>query len=249
MIDEELKLLNARLNDAVNCANIRSIPKFVGFLNAAQGLEALKVAKEQKAKWLLFGGYEGAERTVFGAFPDWAEPEGSLFPIKRIRIVNKGFKPLQHRDILGTLMSLGIERGTIGDIMTDGKDSIVFVLESVVGHILASVDKIGGNGVELFLDADDFVPLSNSFSEWTATVASLRLDCVVSAVCSVSRNKASELISLGMVSVGGILKEKPTAEITEGDILSVRKYGKFIIDNASARSKKGRVILNYRKYN
>ena len=249
MMSEELKLLRARLFDAVQCASLRSIPKFVGFLNAAEALEALKVARETGAKWLLFGGYEDAERNVFGVFPDWAEPEKSAFPIKRIRIINKGFKQIEHRDILGTLMSLGIERGTVGDIITDGKDSVVFVLESVAGHILASVDKIGGNGVQLKTDDADFIPISQGFSELSTTVASLRLDCVVSAVCSVSRSKALELISLGMVSVGGILKEKPTAEISEGDTLSVRKSGKFIIDNASARSKKGRVILNYRKYN
>lgn len=249
MIQEELKLLRARLNDAVQGANLRSVPKFVGFLNSAEALEVLNFASRSSARWLLFGGYEGAERTVFGAFPDWAEVEPSAFPIKRIRIVNKGFKPIEHRDVLGTIMSLGIERDTVGDIVTDGKDFVVFVVESIAGHILASVDKIGGNGVELSLDDGDFVPSVNSFTEYSTTVASLRLDCVVSAVCSVSRSKALELISLGMVSIGGILKQKPTAEISEGDILSVRKSGKFIIDNASALSKKGRVILNYRKYN
>mgnify|MGYP006976635591 CR=1 FL=1 len=81
-MQEELKLLRARLFDAVQCASLRSIPKFVGFLNAAEALEALKVARETGAKWLLFGGYEDAERVMLGCFPEWDTEK--QFPIEAI---------------------------------------------------------------------------------------------------------------------------------------------------------------------
>ena len=248
MDSKELKILEARISDSIYKANDRNVPGFVGFLSASGTLLAVETAKREKAKYMLFGGYDGAERVFFGAFPDWCEPEGHYFPIVKLRIKNRSDKVLAHRDVLGAFMSAGIERDTIGDILTNGKDLVAFVFEGIAGHIVAFVDKIASAGVEIVRDDTDYLPVSLNFEEMSGTVASLRLDCVVAELSNCSRNRSTELIEGGLVSVNGIEAVKLTREICDGDTVTIRRVGKFIIDDTNSVTKKGRVALKYRKY-
>lgn len=248
MDSKELKILEARISDSIYKANDRNAPGFVGFLSASGTLLAVETAKREKAKYMLFGGYDGAERVFFGAFPDWCEPEGHYFPIVKLRIKNRSDKVLTHRDVLGAFMSAGIERDTIGDILTNGKDLVAFVFEGIAGHIIAFVDKIASAGVEIVRDDTDYLPVPLNFEEMSGTVASLRLDCVVAELSNCSRNRSTELIEGGLVSVNGIEAVKLTREICDGDTVTIRRVGKFIIDDTNSVTKKGRVALKYRKY-
>lgn len=249
MNSDEVGILEARLFDAVSVCSKRSVPKFVGFIDASGAAMALKVAQKEKARFMLWGGYEGAERVYFGVFPDWCEPDASMFPFVKLKIINKSSRILEHRDILGALMSAGIERDTVGDILTEEKQAFVFVAESVADHVINETVKIASAGVELLRDDSEYVPMQGSFLECSDTVASLRLDAVVSALGNCSRSAATELIASGLVAVGGIMIQKPTKEVLEGDVLTIRKKGKFIIDSTGDLTKKGRIVLKYRKYN
>lgn len=248
MDSKELKILEARISDSIRQAFERSVPGFVGFLDASGALSAVEIAKREKAKFTLFGGYDDAERVFFGAFPDWCEIEEHYFPIVKLRIKNRSDKALTHRDVLGALMSAGIERDTVGDILTSGKDPVVFVSEGIAEHVIASVDKIASAGVEITRDETDYLPVSTSFEELSGTVASLRLDCVVAELSNCSRNRSTELIESGMVAVNGLEAIKLTREIRDGDTVTVRRVGKFIIDDTNSITKKGRVALKFRKY-
>ncbi len=243
------EILEARLFDAVSVCAKRSIPKFVGFIDASGVAIALTVAKKEKAKFSLWGGYSSAERVYFGVFPDWCEPDASCFPIVKIKIINKSTRVLEHRDILGALMSAGIERDTVGDILTEEKQAFIFISESVADHVMNEITKIASAGVELIKDDTDYVPMPNDFIEGSDTIASSRVDCVVAALGNCSRNTASEFITEGLVSVNGVAVQKLTKEILVGDVLTIRKKGKFIIDSINDLTKKGRIILKYRKYN
>ena len=248
MDSKELKILEARISDSIHKANDRKVPGFVGFLSASGALLAVETAKRERAKYMLFGGYEGAERVYFGAFPDWCEPEVHHFPIVKLRIKNRSDKKLTHRDVLGAFMSAGIERDTVGDILTNGKDPVAFVSEGIVGHITAFVDKIASAGVEIVRDDTDYLPVSLNFEELSGTVASLRLDCIVAELSNCSRNRSAELIESGLVSVNGLEATKITREICDRDIVTIRRVGKFVIDDTNSVTKKGRVALKYRKY-
>lgn len=248
MDSKELKILEARISDGIHKANGRNVPGFVGFLDASGALSAVEAAKREKAKYMLFGGYDGAERVYFGAFPDWCEPDGHYFPIVKLRIKNRSDKALTHRDVLGAFMSAGIERDTVGDILTSGKDPVVFVSEGIAEHIIAFVDKIASAGVEIVRDETDYLPVCLNFEELSGTVASLRLDCIVAELSNCSRNRSTELIESGLVSVNGLEAVKLTREICDGDTVTIRRVGKFIIDDTNLVTKKGRVALKYRKY-
>ena len=223
MDSKEQSILEARINDAFRQCNDRKIPKFVGFLDAAGAALTVSVAAKYDTEWLLFGGYGDAERVFVGVFPDWAGPDKAQFPIVRLKICNKSDKKLNHRDVLGALMSAGIERDSVGDILTSEKDPIVFVFEGVVEHLIAHIQKIASAGVELVRDSDTELPSSNSFCEMSGTVASLRLDCVISQLANISRSKALQYIESGMVAVNGLEVLKATKEIKNGDILSIRR--------------------------
>lgn len=240
------ELLLARISDALNICAKRQIPKFVGFVE-------LQTAEEQQkllngSKYMLWGGYEAAARVFVGVFPDWAEPNGNAFPIDRLAIVNKSSQAFTHRDVLGALMSCGIERDTVGDILITENKTVVFVEKSVTKHLLGQITKIKNCGVEIYIDNEDFAAPQQSFKEMRQTIASNRLDCVVSQLVSKSRNTAAELIHSKMVAVNGNVTEKLTAEISPQDKITVRGYGKFIIDDITSRTAKGRLVIVYKKY-
>lgn len=245
---KERRFLEARINEALNIAETRGVPKFVGFLDLAGITVAGETASRSSVKYMLYGGYPEAERVCFGAFPDWCEPEPQMFPITRLRICNKSTVKLSHRDVLGALMSAGIERDTVGDILIGDGDPVVFTLPAVAEHIKAHIIKIASAGVEIVEDNETAASVSKRFEEKSGTVASMRLDCVVSEIADCSRGKAVELIESGMVSVGGLEVLKITAEVKCCDIISVRRMGKFVIDECSRITKKGRIALLYRKY-
>ncbi len=246
---KERVILEARINDAIKYAQTRGVPKFVGFLDMSGAAIAVAIAEKSYCKFKLYGGYDGAERVMFGVFPDWCEPEDDLFPIARLKIQNKGIKELTHRDVLGALMSAGIERDTVGDILIGDKISVVFVVQSVASHIKADVVKIASCGVEITEEIGSIdLPVARRFAENSGTVASLRLDCVVAELCNCSRNKASALIETGCVALQGLEVLKVTAEVVAGDTVTVRRFGKFIVDRCDRTTKKGRIAIIYRKY-
>ncbi len=248
MDSKELRFLEAKTEDAIKLADLRGVPKFVGFLDEGAANVAEAMAKRLHAKYLLYGGYDEAQRVYFGVFPDWCECDCERFPITRLKISSKGTEKLTHRDILGALMSAGVERDTVGDILVGDEYSVVFAADSVARHIKAEVVKIKSSRVEITEDEDAKLPEAHRFEEKSGTVASLRLDCIVAEICNCSRQAAVELVESGFVSVCGLEVLKITAAVTKGDTVTVRRYGKFVIDNCDKVTKKGRLALNYRKY-
>ena len=241
--------LEARLLDAIRTSEKRSVLKFIGFLDSSGIALATTVAKREKAKIGFFGGYSEAERVCFGVFPDWCEDDSTVYPIKKLRIINKSTKQLEHREILGTLMSLGIERDTVGDILPDERDAVAFVMDSIAEFVRSQVTKIASAGVDVVYDESDYMPTPKGFTEGSDTVASLRVDGIVSALANCSRSTAVEFITAGFVAVNGLEVQKVSKEIAEGDTVTIRKKGRYIIDSVSEYSKKGRIVLKYRKYN
>lgn len=248
MAKDGKELLSARFFDAVKRSFQRGAPCFVGFIDAGGAAVAEKEAQKGKANYMFFGGYENAERVYFGVFPEGMDPDTAAFPIVRLDITDRSGKGFGHRDVLGTLMSEGIERDTVGDILIGNPVSSVFVSSSVAEHIIGQTVKIASCGVTVEKSNGGALPQSGGFEELSDTVASPRLDCIVAAICNVSRTKAAELIENGLAALNGITVEKMTREVSCGDVITVRKYGKFIVDDLTCKTKKGRTVLKYRKY-
>ncbi len=145
-------------------------------------------------------------------------------------------------------MAQGISRASVGDILIENGRAVVFVREELVSFLLDNIFKIGKVGVSLSLGLEGELPQGNSFEEKTVIVASERLDCVVAALCGLSREKSSAAIKGGLVRLNYRECMSVSQQVTEGSTISVRGKGKYIVDTACTRTKKGRLVLNVRKY-
>lgn len=242
----ETELFKARLQDIVGITVKNSKPKFLGFLSLSETALAKELLMNAECRIMFYGGYDGAERVMLGCFPEWAEE--SNFPIKALTFKFRECDNLSHRDFLGSLMSLGIEREAVGDILVEKGRAVVFVTDELCEYIKTQITKIGRIGVNIYDGYDEPLPISDTLEEFTETVASERLDCVIASLCGFSRTKALEVLNAGLVSVNSVTVLKPTKTVFAGEVISVRKKGRFIIDSLDGRTKKNRIVIKYRKH-
>ena len=236
------------LEDATALCQRRNRPVFTDFLTEVEQTAAESLMKRLHANYLLWGGFEDAERRMLGVFPPYDEPDGNLFPMDGITAAFRTADSVEHRSVLGTLMAQGIERGCVGDILIESGRCVFFCRNTVTRALLADVTKIGGVGVRLSQGYAEPLPAAHSFKEISLTVASARLDCVTAALAGVGRGRAEELITAGEVMINSVVCKKVSQSVSEGDRLTVRGTGKFIIDDLGNVTRKGRLILSARKY-
>lgn len=197
----------------------------------------------------FFGGHAECERKILGVFPEWEDPDFESFPLRLLKISLGYKKTLSHRDYLGSLMGLGIERDRIGDILVYDDSAVVFVHESVAGYVKGSLVKIGSVGVSVcFGELTGFEYPPHRFEELETVAASLRLDAVLAAALGLSRSEASALTERERVSVNHRIQTDSSKKVCEGDLLSVRGFGRYVIGEVGGHTRKGRIHLTVKKY-
>ncbi|MBQ4118879.1 MAG: hypothetical protein IJD45_00640 [Clostridia bacterium] len=242
----DTNILLPRIKDTVDTVFRTDKPKFLGFLSVEEAAFTKKYLTNQNVKFTFFGGAENCERTYLGCFPQWLdEPQ---FPITALTFTFRDVDTLRHRDFLGALMALGLKRETVGDILIEKGRAVVFLNKDIADFVAKNLTKIGNVGVSAEFFHLQNLPKRDSLVEASATVASLRLDCVVSVLANCSRKTAVSMIESGLVSVNSVITEKSTKLISDGDVLAVRHKGKFIIASTDKRTKKDRIVLVYNKY-
>ncbi len=238
----EDKLLLAKAYDAIELAERRSTPRFMGFLNEHESafLRA-NISPRQDVDY--FGGYDGAVRVMLGASADRAD-----YPITPLVFTHRPEFSLSHRDYLGALMALGIRRETVGDILVEEGRAVIFFTDEIVPFILANVDRIGRVGVKVgYADVGD-LPRQDEGEERVLTLSSLRLDAFVAAACCLSREKAAQLIRSELVTVDHVIQNGTAFTLSEGAAVTVRRYGKFILTAVLGSTRKGKLRLSVRYF-
>lgn len=244
--DPDDGLLTSRVHDALRIARDSSVSKYIGFLDERrQALCSYACARVGGIDCRFFGGYEGAERVMLGLIPPGGEER---FPIAALTLRVRPCAALTHRDWLGSLLALGLKRESVGDLLCEPGRCVAFVAESVAPVILRELTRVGGEGVKVVEGFSEPLPAAHRFAEKSVTVASVRLDGVVSALFACSRSQAAEWIRLGLVAVNGLPCQKGDAPLRGGDRLAVRGKGKFILDACDRLTRKGRVVLEVRQY-
>lgn len=221
----------------------------MGFLDEGEAAvceTALK--KSREANWIFWGGYEEAERKLLGLFPDYMEPREEEFPLVPLTFLFREADSLSHRDFLGSFMALGIERDVIGDILAGQGRCVAFIRREMESYFLQNLKKIGRTGVRVTSGMEVELPCQREFEILSGVVASQRLDCLVAFLCRTSREKASSMIAAGLVMRNHKETLSVSEQLKEGDSLSVRKHGKFIIDRLGPLTSKGRLSVQCRKY-
>ena len=250
MNKEEL-LLQKRLAELSRIAYTREIVTFSEFLNLNE-LNILHTTPKDMllSQYKTYGGYGLSERQMAAFLPD-ALYYDYQYPIQIIEIspVNRKFaEELSHRDYLGAVMNLGIERCKLGDILIEDGKAILFAKEELAGYIMEHLTRIRHTTVKTsILPAfeDSYEP---RYEELKGTVASVRLDTVLSLAYPLSRSKVTGLIEGARVFVNGKLVTSNGYRLKEGDILSVRKMGRIGYNGILSETKKGRYMVSIRKY-
>ncbi len=197
----------------------------------------------------LFGGYDGAERKILGVFPDWQEPDTALFPIDILKISVKGDNFPSHRQYLGTILSLGIERDKIGDILVCERNAYVFVCSDISEFVKGNISKIGKCGALVeYTDLKSVILPAKKFENIPCICASARLDAIVSGLMNKSRNEAKNLILSGRVCVNHFETQRTDFVLKEGDLLSIRGFGRAEIEKIGAKTRSDRVHITFKKY-
>lgn len=195
------------------------------------------------------GGFEDAERSV-AVFtqPDWGNfDRGDI--IAGVSLTYRDEFALSHRDILGALMSLGLERDVFGDIVCQGSPAAFVCLREIAPFVIENFTRAGRVGVtarEVPLNA---LPQKLDRMELkTVTVASLRLDALVSAAFSVSRSEAAEAIEAGLVALSHLTVTSISKEVTEGAVMSFKGRGRARLLKIGGSSRKGRTFVEIGVY-
>ncbi|MBQ6815615.1 MAG: hypothetical protein IJP26_00080 [Clostridia bacterium] len=243
----ENNLLKVRAENLIEHTAKTNKPQFFGFLSKEEAA-FIKNIKTSAVGFVFFGGHENAERSVLGVFPNNIIANHKAFPITAVTVTFRPQYTLTHRDFLGSLMALGIKRETVGDILIENGRAVIFLLTDISRYVLTQLEKIGRVGVQISSGFTLPLPASPSLTIQSTTVASLRLDNVVAALTGGSRSRAVELINSSLVSVNSVIEQKITLNLQSGSAVTVRGFGKFLIEDAGGNTKKGRIILKYKKY-
>ena len=250
MQKEEL-MLQKRLIELSRLAYQKGIVTYSDFLNLNE-LNILHTTPKQDlyARYETFGGYDYSERQMVAFLPD-ALCYDYLYPISTLKIAplqKKFSEKLSHRDYLGSILNLGIERSKMGDILVEDDYAIIFVHKTLESFMLEEVTKIKHTSVMLTVEDNASFSYTPEFKEIKGSVSSLRLDSLLSLAFSSSRSKLVAYIEAGKVFVNGKLITSNGYQIKENDIVSVRGLGRFKYIETMSQTKKGRYYVTLHLY-
>lgn len=165
-----------------------------------------------------------------------------------LEIAGSGFVSLSHRDYLGAVMRLGLERETVGDIIPTSDASCVLICTPNAAAVIRDqLDRVGRDGVKVRTVAE--IPqIVRRFEEMTLILSSMRLDCAVKALCNISREEAQRTILAGLCDLNYKTADDTSRTVAPGDIISVRGVGKFRLGEIAGSTRKDRLRLSAEKY-
>ena len=261
----ERSLPQARLEDALAKCE-RGLPACISFLTPREYKQAERILRARGAwesAW-LWGGYEGADRKSLFLLPDYlllclpAPIEGASAEELRallgelaaeeicaVRVIRSGFRELSHRDYLGAVMGLGIERDAFGDIaVQENGDAVIFCTRTIAAFLIENLEKVASDTVRCrAYETDENFTDGRKYQAICDTVASPRLDSVVAALTNLSREASQKAVRSGLVEVDYEPAERTDLFLTPPAVLSIRGYGRFVLRSFDGQTKKGRLRL------
>ncbi len=239
--DEEL--LKKRLSELASRAERTGSACFTEFLTPPEAEWAQIAARKQGADIELFGGYDDAERRV-ARMGGHDEP----FPIAAVMLEWPHQSAPAHRDLLGAAMGLGFRRSCMGDIVLENDRAYLFALAPIAAQLADGLTEAGRIKLRAALTdgTPELAPIEGE--PVRDTVSAPRLDAVLSSGFGLSRSKAAELIAAGRAKLRHLPTEKPDARVSEGDAISLRGYGRLVVEALGQPTKKGRIPINLIRY-
>lgn len=247
-VGDDEKLFLRRLADAVKTVRQRGGIWVSPFLDDRR--RQLATAQLERGpgggeiQYRFDGGYQGAERTMLCVFEDTEEV---TFLITALTITPLGDTAPTHRDYLGAILALGVDRGGVGDIRTGSQGAVAYLQDHVAALVRAELSSVGRASVTIEA-GEAFPPEAEQGRLQRLNVPSLRLDAILCAALSLSRSDAKALVASQRVSVNHLATASPHREVCEGDLLSVRGYGRLRLQSVVGQTRKNRINIEVLKY-
>ncbi len=245
---EEL-LLKKRILELRKRADFAHQIEFTDFLTLSE-IETAKAALSG-ANYRLFGGCPAAERQMLCIAPENIEITQEMFPICRLHILPQNLKfaeVLSHRDVLGSVLGLGLERSVIGDIYCKDKEALLFCSERIAPFLSEQLTQVRHTRVSCTNTEREEFEFEREFRTITGTVSANRLDAIAALAFGVSRSSTVTAISAGRLFINGRESLSASAQIKEGDVISFRGKGKVRLKEIGGLTKKGRISIVLEHY-
>ena len=221
-------------------------PKLTGFLDPRQIFILSSIVRSSGLEFGVHGAFVDPERQRALIYPDYYEPNADDFQVAVFTVKYPAkFMTLEHRDILGSLMALGIDRSKFGDIRLADDVAQFAAASEMRDYLIANLTSIGKSKVrvEELGSSDTLIVMAESWKEELHTISSLRLDSLVASLVNCPRQKAVTLIQNSKVKVNHVVRDQQSFEVNESDILSIRGSGRFKIMSIEGRTRKDKIRL------
>jgi len=223
---------------------------FTRFLEPPMETEVRHAAAQAEVKAAFFGGFDEAERRIAAFYTDEI-PEDWEYPLSCLEIRwNSKYAHPGHRDLLGAVMGLGLERSATGDIVPSEEEgrAYLFAHSDMESYICANLESAGRASLKVEPLSGEMKIKAPEGEEIRATISSERLDAVLAAGLKLSRNDAQKLISSGHVKRNHLEELRGDIHLQEGDLLSIRGYGRMRVVLFDGVTRKGRLIVRLFRY-
>lgn len=250
--DRELQQLKKRLLELAKRSYDQGIYTFTPFLGLSEQQAFHEIQREAAyAGFSMEGGAPVCERRMirFGTAEQLGYEEP--YPILCLKVeppVPKFAEHLTHRDFLGAIMNLGIERSTVGDIFVKDKEAIVFCQESIAPYLTQQLTQVRHTQVKCTVTGVPEELSSPVLEKMQLSVSSARIDAVISRLYNLSRSESMDLFRMGRVYVNGRLTENNSYALKEGDGVTARGFGRFLYTGEQGETRKGRIRVGVEVY-
>lgn len=255
--EKDDKILLAQVLDKIEMVEKKNKIENTDFLDLAQ-IELVEkfINKINIKNYMNYGGFEQAERKMFVFYPEKFNSEiveknlSNIVQIVRIELPNDLKGKYTHRDYLGAVIKLGVERKKIGDIIVDNSGADIIVLKDISKFLLdnlGSLTRFSESEITI-QNIEDLRPVEIKKQELEIIVSSLRMDNVISELARCSRNKALDIINMERVFINFQCETKKTKQIKIGDMVTIRGKGRFYIKELVGQTRSGRSVIKIEKF-
>lgn len=248
--DKEQHIVMRKIIDKAESVLKHHDTQYTDFLNPYQRKLAYSILNRLDISYYEEGGLEEAERKSIIIFPEYMNKQDIDSPIKSVKIEgNFNFTSVSHRDYLGAVLGLGIKREKIGDINILKNFATVVLHREILDFVIYNLKNISRESIKIKeISLTQIEKANEEFKDIQINIASLRLDSLISGVCNISRTKSSTEISQNKVKVNWQPILNTSYEISDGDMISLRGFGRMKIISRMGKSKKGKEKITVRVY-
>lgn len=255
--EKDDKILLSQILDKIEMVEKKNKIEYTDFLDLSQIELVQKFINRIKIEnYMSYGGFEQAERKMFVIYPEKFNSTvveknlSNIVQIIRIELPDDLKGKYTHRDYLGAVIKLGIERKKVGDIIVDSNGADIIIDKDVSKFLvenLGSLTRFSKSTITV-QNIEDLRPVEIKKEEIEIIVSSLRLDNVISELARCSRNKALDIINTERVFVNFECETKKTKQIKPGDMVTIRGKGRFFIKEIVGQTRSGRTVIKIEKF-